>query len=278
MIERDIEKRAAAYVEDLLPDCISLLCRMTAVEAPTGDEGARAELLRSIFLEAGLDDVSIDDIGNVTGIRRGQTRRAILLEAHMDTVFPRGTVTAAPSVIDGEIHCPGVGDNTVGLVTVITALKVLNHLGIQTRHDLIFAGTVREEGLGNLGGIRRLIDTFRNSLDACITVDGFQYQDIVYKGSGIHTERICFNGRGGHSAERDIYPQALLAAAAAADATDNRVYKNSVSENSDTEFLSYSGFNFPAFAFGLKLQHMRKSAVFLIKLLGRALLGNKAVL
>ena len=107
----------------------------------------------------------------------------------MDTVFPRGTVTAAPSVIDGEIHCPGVGDNTVGLVTVITALKVLNHLGIQTRHDLIFAGTVREEGLGNLGGIRRLIDTFRNSLDACITVDGFQYQDIVYKGSGIHTER-----------------------------------------------------------------------------------------
>jgi tripeptide aminopeptidase len=217
MIERDIEKRAAAYVEDLLPDCISLLCRMTAVEAPTGDEGARAELLRSIFLEAGLDDVSIDDIGNVTGIRRGQTRRAILLEAHMDTVFPRGTVTAAPSVIDGEIHCPGVGDNTVGLVTVITALKVLNHLGIQTRHDLIFAGTVREEGLGNLGGIRRLIDTFRNSLDACITVDGFQYQDIVYKGSGIHTERICFNGRGGHSAERDIYPQALLAAAAAAD-------------------------------------------------------------
>lgn len=68
------------------------------------------------------------------------------------------------------------------------------------------------------------------------------------------------------------------AAAAAADATDNRVYKNSVSENSDTEFLSYSGFNFPAFAFGLKLYHVGKRSVFLIKLLGRALLGNKAVL
>lgn len=216
-MKRDLERSAAACVEELLPSCISLLCQLTAIEAPTGEEQSRAEFLRKIFQDEGLDNVTIDSQGNVWGIRRGRSERAVLLEAHMDTVFPFGTVTAVPSVENGEIHCPGVGDNTTGLVTIITTLKVLNRLGVRTQHDLIFAGTVREEGMGNLAGIRYLLDTFQDRLDASVTIDGFQYQDIVYKGSGIRTECITFKGKGGHSAEKNIRPQALLAAAETAE-------------------------------------------------------------
>lgn len=76
MIERDIEKRAAAYVEDLLPDCISLLCRMTAVEAPRGTD--RRALAGKRYLPA---QRSIRPRGAVDGHCRSGAPNGRLLSA-----------------------------------------------------------------------------------------------------------------------------------------------------------------------------------------------------
>src|SRR5689334_20314324 len=64
---------------------------MARIAAPPFGEAARAEWLRERFHELELDDIRIDDVGNVFGIRRGLGRRFVSLSAHIDTVFPAGT-------------------------------------------------------------------------------------------------------------------------------------------------------------------------------------------
>lgn len=58
-------------------------------------------------------------------LRHGQGRR-ILLIAHLDTVFPKGTVAERPFSVVGDLaHGPGVSDCKSGVVTILAALENL---------------------------------------------------------------------------------------------------------------------------------------------------------
>ena len=66
--------------------------RICEVEAPPFQEAKRAELYAQLMREAGLKNVRLDAEGNVIGERRGTNARPnLVLSAHLDTVFPRGT-------------------------------------------------------------------------------------------------------------------------------------------------------------------------------------------
>ena len=180
-------------------------------------------------------------------------------------------------------------DNTELLSKEIVEVKETGHQAVA---DLMDSLNVDAVIVGNIGvharaalaayGIVAFAGFCGNSDDAAELLMHGQLPFLSDEGGCGGGCSGCSGGCGGctgcSAAAITTTTMVTAAAAAAADATDNRVYKNSVSENSDTEFLSYSGFNFPAFAFGLKLYHVGKRSVFLIKLLGRALLGNKAVL
>ena len=64
---------------------------MARIPAPPFGESARAAWLAERFREVGLDDVRIDDVGNVFGTHPGFGRRYVALSAHIDTVFPANT-------------------------------------------------------------------------------------------------------------------------------------------------------------------------------------------
>ena len=201
-----IYENRARFIEDLLD--------MTAIEAPSHHEQARAEELCRRFRDAGLADVHIDSVGNAIGFHYGRERDTfVLLEAHMDTVFPFGTVTERPTVgPDGVIRCPGVSDNTAGLVNLVHVARTITSLDIETKYTLVFAGTVNEEGQGN-DGIKGLLDTFGDRLKYSITVDGCEYQDIVYLATAIRAKRYVIRGMGGHPySEYGVIPQALRVA------------------------------------------------------------------
>ena len=53
--------------------------------------GAGGAWLAERFREVGLDDVRIDDVGNVFGVHPGFGQRYVALSAHIDTVFPANT-------------------------------------------------------------------------------------------------------------------------------------------------------------------------------------------
>ncbi|MGB5354007.1 MAG: M20/M25/M40 family metallo-hydrolase [Woeseia sp.] len=175
------------------------LIELTEIPAPPFKESQRAARFAELLQEAGLTDVTIDEVGNVIGRRPGKNgERVIAFSAHLDTVFPEGTDVTVRT--DGKkLRAPGIGDNSRGLVVVLGVLRALQHANVATDADVLFIGNVGEEGLGDLRGVKHLFRDGAEKIDALIAVDGGRTDRIVYGGVGSHRYRVTFKGPGGHS-------------------------------------------------------------------------------
>ena len=122
------------------------------IPSPTFDEQERAEFVRDQFRRAGLDEVHIDSSGNVVARRGEPSAPGVLVSAHLDSVFTRDAVW--PARRDGDwLRGPGIGDNALGVAALVELAADLREA--LPRSCVWFAGTVGEEGLGNLRGIGR---------------------------------------------------------------------------------------------------------------------------
>ena len=168
------------------------------IPAPPFGEQARAMELRRRLQALGITDVQFDSIGNVVARRPGTGRGpTVMLAAHLDTVFPEGTdvkVTREGTVMRG----PGIGDNCRGLAVILAVARALQLAGIRTRGDVVFVGTLGEEGAGNLRGVRHLFREGGQRPDYFISVDG-PGQNVTNRAVGSARYRVVFSGPGGHS-------------------------------------------------------------------------------
>ena len=169
------------------------------VEAPPFKESKRGELYARKFRELGLQNVRIDKVGNVLGERPGTARRPhLVLAAHLDTVFPEGTnvrTTQEGSVIRG----PGIGDDCRGLAVVLAVIRALKAGNVQTPGTITFVGNVGEEGLGDLRGVKYLLNEgLKGQVDRFVSIDGTGL-GITHISVGSLRYRVTFKGPGGHS-------------------------------------------------------------------------------
>lgn len=181
-----------------------------AVPAPPFKEKVRGDYYLKRLRELGLIDVKMDSEGNVFGVRPGVGRGPkLLVEAHLDTVFPEGT-NLQPIEKDGKIYAPGIADDSRGLAAVLCVIRAFNEIKIQTVGDIVFAGTVGEEGLGDLRGMKAF---FRDNkdIDASLSVDGTSISKITYLATGSLRYEVNFNGPGGHSYRAFGQPSAIHA-------------------------------------------------------------------
>ena len=184
--------------------------RLNEIPAPPFKEKARAEYYLKKVKEAGLADAYIDKEGNVIGVRRGNGKGPKLaVAAHLDTVFPEGTDVKVREK-DGRYYAPGIGDDAAGLTTLLTALEHLNKSGVRTAGDIVFVGTVGEEELGDLRGMKALFRDHRD-IDGFISLDGVGLGRIVNAATGSHRFMVSFNGPGGHSFAAFGLPSAIHA-------------------------------------------------------------------
>jgi tripeptide aminopeptidase len=192
-------KAAMEHIVAIEPQSRRDLIELTEIPAPPFEEDKRAARFAEMLREAGLSDVTIDDVGNAVGRRRGTDGdRVIAYSAHLDTVFPADTdVTVRYD--DEKMYAPGIGDNTRGLVTVLGVLRAMQAANIETEADVLFIGNVGEEGLGDLRGVKHLFRDGAPKIDTLIAVDGGDSSRIVYGGVGSHRYRVTFRGPGGHS-------------------------------------------------------------------------------
>lgn len=175
------------------------LIELTEIPAPPFMEEVRGRRFAELLTEIGADSVWTDDEGNVIGLRRGRTgERTIGFGGHLDTVFPEGTNVTVRQVGD-TIFAPGVGDDTRGLVVVLSVLRALEEAGVETDDDVLFVGVVGEEGLGDLRGMKHLFRDGGLRPDVWIDVDGGGLSRIVSMGLGSVRYRVTFEGPGGHS-------------------------------------------------------------------------------
>ena len=127
------------------------------ISAPPFAEGVRAQVFRDHFDNLGLPNVRIDSVGNVLGERPGRTAYPhLIFSAHLDTVFPKGTDVTVTR--EGNFFGPGIGDNCRGLAVVLGVIRALERGRIETTGRITFVGTVGEEGLGDLRGVKHLFD------------------------------------------------------------------------------------------------------------------------
>ena len=190
---------AMEYIVAIEPQSRRDLIELTEIPAPPFGEENRARRFAEMLRQAGLSDVTIDEVGNAIGRRPGKSGdRVIAYSAHLDTVFPLETDVTV-RFDDEKMYAPGIGDNTRGLVTVLGVLRALQKTGIETDADILFIGNVGEEGLGDLRGVKHLFRDGAPGIDTLIAVDGGESNRIVFGGVGSHRYRITFRGPGGHS-------------------------------------------------------------------------------
>jgi acetylornithine deacetylase/succinyl-diaminopimelate desuccinylase-like protein len=194
----DVQQAMAAIVAGEAQDLRDLV-ELTEIPAPPFGEEARAACFAEMLREAGLSDVAIDEVGNVIARRRGRGRGPTLaLIAHLDTVFPAETDVRVR--VEGDTYrAPGIGDNSRGLVYLLSLARAMNGAAVRTRGDILFVGSVGEEGLGDLRGVKHLFRPGGPRIDAALIIDGGLAGRIVNVAVGSVRYRVIVTGPGGHS-------------------------------------------------------------------------------
>lgn len=168
------------------------------IASHTFHEETRAKEIARRMKQYGLTDVTMDGIGNVVGVRKGKGNGPVLvIDAHMDTVFPHGIDVTVRREGD-TYYAPGIGDNTSGCRALLQLVRCFNESGVETEGDVLFVGTVGEEGNGDIRGAKFMVNGDRQ-VDGYIAIDSFSEGVVVNGGVGCHRWRVNIAGPGGHS-------------------------------------------------------------------------------
>src|SRR5207245_1686423 len=137
---------------------------LSAVPAPTGAEGRRAARVAELFRAVGLQDVLLDEVGNVRGWTAGaggsgqrDGAGSVVLAAHLDTVFGPD-VNVAVERRGRRLRGPGISDNARGLAALVAVAEAVVAARVPAARPILFAATVGEEGSGDLRGAKYLLN------------------------------------------------------------------------------------------------------------------------
>ncbi len=190
----ELQQRLLSEIDSLIEEAI----RIQQIPAPTFAEEPRAQYVQQQFHANGLVDVAIDELFNVYGRLPGLSASApaLLISAHTDTVFPAETDLTATRDSQ-KINAPGIGDNSLGVAALLCLLRLLRSRPLGS--DVWFVANTREEGLGDLGGIRAAIDRLNHRIGSCIVLEGMAFGQIYHAGIAVRRLRIGTQAAGGHS-------------------------------------------------------------------------------
>ena len=174
---------------------IDLACSIQQIPAPTFAEAQRSLYVERCFSDAGLADVSRDSLGNVYARITGKSSAPpLVVTAHQDTVFPLTTDLTLHRTAD-KIFGAGLGDNSLGVAALISLAWTINN----PLRDIWLVANVCEEGLGNLTGMKAVVDRFADKALAYIVLEGMALGQVYHRGLGVQRYRITVQTNGGHS-------------------------------------------------------------------------------
>jgi len=203
-------------MSDLSNQVIDLAIQIQQIPAPTFAEGQRGEFVRDLFLQENLNDVSMDSLGNVYARLTGKQKKAkpLIVSAHLDTVFP-ASVNLQVRKDAAKIFAAGIGDNSLGVAALFGLVWSLRERKIELPHDVWFVANVGEEGLGDLRGMRAVVNRFNkdpstgshrpdvlsggHSVIGYLILEGLALGHVYHRAIGVRRYRITAKTAGGHS-------------------------------------------------------------------------------
>jgi acetylornithine deacetylase/succinyl-diaminopimelate desuccinylase-like protein len=185
------------------PELSNRLLEMTLqiqqIPAPTFQEQQRAMFVCDRLAADGLSSISIDDTGNVYACLPGRgSARPLVVSAHLDTVFPSHTDLSTKHS-SNRLYGAGIGDNSLGVAGLFGLVWSLKESAVSLPGDLWLVANVGEEGLGDLCGMRAVVDRFTSSPIAYIVLEGMAFGQIYTRGLGVKRYLIECTTTGGHS-------------------------------------------------------------------------------
>ena len=189
------------------------------IAAPPFGEAVRAAWFCERFGELGLREPHVDAEGNALALLGGAAdpaMGAILLSAHLDTVFPAGT-DCRPTEDEALLRGPGACDNGAGLTALLALAAAMRHADLQPGCAVVFAANVGEEGVGDLRGMRQIFahPPFGARFRAAIALEGAGSGMVVDRALGSRRLRVTVTGPGGHSWADASRPNPILALSSA---------------------------------------------------------------
>ena len=183
----------------LLEQVLEMAVTIQQIPAPPFGESQRAAFVHQQFAASGLAKVSMDALGNVYGCIPGSGKaRPVVISAHLDTVFPASTDLKVQREGD-KIYGPGIGDNSLGVAGLLGLHYALQSRKSRLDGDIWLAANVGEEGLGDLRGMRAVVQRFAEKPLAYIILEGMALGQVYTRALGVQRYRIQVCTPGGHS-------------------------------------------------------------------------------
>src|SRR5262249_114651 len=143
-VARQAPEAATAFIRSDQDRFVKELITLTEIPSPPFKEQARAAAFAGLLGQAGLAGVETDPEGNGMALRKGAGRGLLVVNAHLDTVFPEGTNVKVKRQ-GTRLSAPGVGDDTRGLALLLSLVRAMDAAKIQTASDILIVGNVGEE-------------------------------------------------------------------------------------------------------------------------------------
>jgi tripeptide aminopeptidase len=186
-------------MNDFVNRLVECAIQIQQIPAPTFQEQKRAEFVRDLFVAERLDDICIDETGNVFARWAGKGEgKPLIVSAHLDTVFPIETSLRVSRGSD-LIHGPGLGDNSLGVAALFGLFWSLRERGVRPRGDIWFVANVCEEGLGDLRGMKAVVDRFGDNVHTYLVLEGLALGHVYHRAVGVKRYRVTARTSGGHS-------------------------------------------------------------------------------
>jgi acetylornithine deacetylase/succinyl-diaminopimelate desuccinylase-like protein len=202
----------AAYVEKHDAAMLKEWLEVMSIPGKSREEEKRVRWFEAKFKEIGLDGVSVDDIGNVTGFMKGNPgKETVIITGHMDSVFANN-VPLNPEVRDGWVYCPGAADDVPAALALTWIKRGLDEMKVTPAVNILFLATVQEE-IG-LRGMKHYMAKAGSKPDMVIAVDG-QLGEVVTGGLGIDWYKVYANTPAGHTIRSMGKPSAVKSIALA---------------------------------------------------------------
>lgn len=201
---QSVDNRAAAIIDEWI--------KLVEIPAPSTKEQRRAEYMRAEMQKAGLTDIKVDAMSNVSGVRKGTGGGPVVVFcAHMDTVFPEGTDLTVKR--EGDVlRAPGIGDDTSNLMATLEMFRALQRGDIATYGDLIFLASAQEE-VGLLGA-KHWLETSGYTPDMFVAVD-LSSEEVWYGALRITQYKFFYTSPGAHTMESRDGPSPAKAVSSA---------------------------------------------------------------
>lgn len=203
LLAHPIVRAARARVLALDEDAFQKQLEIVQIAAPPFAEETRGRFVAAEFARIGLSHPHRDDEGNVLARLEpadGADSEPVVVAAHLDTVFPETTDLRLRRQ-GRRVYAPGIADNARGLAAMLVLARALVECGVRPRRPIVFVGTVGEEGIGDLRGVKHLFreESPLRQAAGFISLDGSGVRRVVHRAIGARRLRATATGPGGHS-------------------------------------------------------------------------------